>query len=312
MCDEFSVTSKCICLVDFTGETCETSMEKHRDYKEMLENSFTMKHYLKNHYFENGTAKNMDVSMMNNSDVEIVSVNSLVAVKAGNTYERFWTELVDHLWSEILPEHHFMRNLTCDQFIESRIGTDLQRMFYYSKYIQENFKTRMEILEMVLVKMKSLLRERAALVKKDALSFLTEWKNFLVKTPEMRSIKQEMPVRKLSQKELMKEINDQIEKTFTLTRSLYEKYLTRQEEDIMENPEKLAELGKMFEAVKMSAMKSWNMVVEYGFWFLTYNLAVKDQSEKMAIDKMMRDNLDFFTRTHHEHHHHHETKQTQL
>lgn len=313
MCDEFSTTSRCICLVGYTGEKCETLIENKFDYKEMLENTFTMKSYIVNHYFENGTAKNMDISMTNTTSDEIVSVNSLVAVSADNTYERFWTEMVDHLWSEILPEHHFMRNFTCDQFSESKIGSDLQRLFYFSKYIEENFETRMEVMETVLSKMKSLLQQQGSLVKKDALSFLTEWKNYLIDngSSKVKGDKQ-LRVRKVSQSQLMKEMTDQMEKTFTLTRSLYEKFLTRQEEDIMEDPERVAELKEVFEEVKMSSMKSWNMVVDYGFWFLTYNLAVKGQSEKLAIDKLMRENLDFYTRMEHEHHHHHVMKQAQF
>lgn len=144
ICDKFSSESGCICLVNFTGASCDQLVEKERIYTEILEDTFTLEHYLEHHYFENGTVRGENVSM-SVEGAKIQTPNSLLPVNAtSNYFGLFWTEVVDHMWGELLPEHHFLRNMSCDQFSVPTLGTEFQRFYYYSQYVNENFQVRFD------------------------------------------------------------------------------------------------------------------------------------------------------------------------
>jgi len=47
---------------------------------------------------------------------------------------------VDHVFGEIGPEEHFLRDLSCEQFGEETLGSDFQRVYFYAKYANETIK----------------------------------------------------------------------------------------------------------------------------------------------------------------------------
>ena len=135
ICDEFSTNASCICLVDYTGAECTQELAKEREYAEVMNGTFTFAHYIGLHYHANGTAKH--AALLPASGLAVESKNSLLA---GVGFEVFWTEVVDHVFGEIGPEEHFLRDLSCEQFGEETLGSDFQRVYFYAKYANETIK----------------------------------------------------------------------------------------------------------------------------------------------------------------------------
>jgi len=141
--------------------------------------------------------------------------------------------------------------------------------------------------------MKVLLRDKSETVRSDAVEFLTKW-NEMVGSKES--------VRRMSRATARTEIAAAAGGVEAAARDLYETYLGRKSEQVAEEPARVVRLREMVEAVKERSGQAWRLIGDYGFWFVTYNLAVEQVESSM--DAMDNEKVDFFIRQLAEIHHH--------
>ena len=149
------------------------------------------------------------------------------------------------------------------------------------------------MLEKVLLKMKVLLRDKSETVRSDAVEFLTKW-NEMVGSKES--------VRRMSRATARTEITAAASGVEAAARDLYETYLGRKSEQVAEEPARVVRLREMVQAVRERSGQAWRLIGDYGFWFVTYNLAVEQVQSSM--DAMDNEKVDFFIRQLAEIHHH--------
>ncbi len=142
------------------------------------------------------------------------------------------------------------------------------------------------MLEKVLLKMKVLLRDKSETVRSDAVEFLTKW-NEMVGSKESG--------RRMSRATARTEIAAAAGGVEAAARDLYETYLGRKSEQVAEEPARVVRLREMVEAVKERSGQAWRLIGDYGFWFVTYNLAVEQVESSMeAMDNERVDFLGMF------------------
>jgi len=125
--------------MNYKGLECDEQIEKDFEYVEILNNTFRFERYIDLHYWQNGSAKDVNVvAELGRGTVQ--SRNSMLDEKSEVTFEMFWTEVVDHLFGEIGPEEHFLREVSCGEFRDEQLGSDLQRVYFYAKYANETLK----------------------------------------------------------------------------------------------------------------------------------------------------------------------------
>lgn len=160
-------------------------------------------------------------------------------------------------------------------------------------------------MEVILVKFKHFLGNKSQDVKQDAVMFLTQWKNYL-KVIEMAALEttedeEQWEVEKFSQTQMKNEISVRMNETYTSARQAYQTFIAKQSNgNVEEDSESLEELVV---EVKEASVKAWRMVVDYGFWFTTYHLAVTDEPVKNNMNTLLSEDLDFYSWMHQKHHH---------
>ena len=161
-------------------------------------------------------------------------------------------------------------------------------------------------MEAVLVKLKFMLNDKSEVIKQDTVTFLTQWKNYLaVVSTRVDTTQEQVSVTKFSQSQMKDEISVQMNETYELAGHAYQTYLARQSEvegEIHSN-ETLEELESLVSKVKESSVKAWGMVVDYGFWFLTYHLAVTNEPVQVNMNTMLSEDLDFYSWVNQRQHH---------
>lgn len=161
------------------------------------------------------------------------------------------------------------------------------------------------MMEAILVKFKYFLGDKSQVVKEDAVMFLTQWKNYL-KVIELAALEttaedEEWEVEKFSQSQMKDKISDQMNETYALARQAYQTFVAKQSNgNVQESSQVLEELVVQ---VKEASVKAWSLVVDYGFWFMTYHLAVTDESVKLNMNTLLSEDLDFYSWMHQKHHH---------
>ena len=103
VCDEFSNSSQCICLVRFTGDKCEIPIAFN--------------------------SSNLVEEIFNQTSSENVT-----------NYQNFVQSLLNNTWSAICPESEYMHNSTHNNVLNgSNIGLTIQKMKLYNEHIYDHF-----------------------------------------------------------------------------------------------------------------------------------------------------------------------------
>ena len=143
--------------------------------------------------------------------------------------------------------------------------------------------------------MKFLLRKRSEPVRKDAIEFLTKWNDQILPSKTLK---------KLTRSTARSEILTETTGVEMISRDMYETYLGRESEHVINEPLRVVKLRELVKEVKERSVKTSRMIVDYGFWFMTYNLAVTDAQVQTSMDAMKNEKVDFFMRQQMKIHHH--------
>lgn len=145
-CDDSAEMFKCICLVDFTGETCETKLESNEtNYEKILNHSFCVETYI-NQTFSNGTV----------------------------SYDELLVTLLDEIWGEISPLEEFLHNFEYESLFN---GSNAQMVKLYAKQSMLEFQAKFELYEQVLDSLIDYFNTTS--IAAEANKFVDEWNKTL-------------------------------------------------------------------------------------------------------------------------------------
>ncbi len=130
----------------------------------------------------------------------------------------------------------------------------------------------------------------------DAVEFLTKWNDQFMPSDD---------VKKVTRATARLDIQASVISVEATSREIYETYLNRDSEHVIDEPLRVIKLRELVTELKQKSENTWRMIVDYGFWYLTYNLAVDDDQMEVSKDAVNDENVDFFIRKHIQHIHHH-------
>jgi len=151
-------------------------------------------------------------------------------------------------------------------------------------------------LEKVLLAVKFVLGQTSNSTSADAVEFLTKWNDQFMPSDD---------VKKVTRATARLDIQASVISVEATSREIYETYLNRDSEHVIDEPLRVIKLRELVTELKQKSENTWRMIVDYGFWYLTYNLAVDDDQMEVSKDAVNDENVDFFIRKHIQHIHHH-------
>lgn len=241
VCNDYSNLIECICWTNFTGDSCQTPVdETSKIYTKILIGNVTIQ----------------DVISQNNQ----------------TNYALLWNGVVENLWTEISPEHAYIRNYNINLTGSlNEIGDSIQKLAVYSQLALDNFPNKMLALQNVLNKLAESSDEP---IKQMAIDFLQS----LAKFVEVEQTMMNDRSMKLSRDEILQTltadgIKSDIEKELGSTALDAQKLLSSFKKSNLIDFVHSDETKKTIESIRNSTGESWNMVDDYGFMYFTYNIA---------------------------------------
>lgn len=232
VCNTFSKEAECICWPNYTGHLCDAQKNE------------TEKSYLK---ILNGSLK----------------IQDLTAANYTANYLFLWSEVVETLWSEINPEHSFVRNFNFSSnsnqtYVE--LGTSYQKFYLYSKLAARSIKSKILLFEKVLAK----LVENSNQNETEITKFLQYLKTTQRATGTFSS--------EDFKSQIVKELNATEKVAFKLYKCL-KRFISKNNSSEIGIFLNAFNSSQMVESIKGSVVHSWELTVDYGFMYLTIELS---------------------------------------
>jgi hypothetical protein len=276
----------CICLQNYSGHICENQVEvRHSHYAEILNGSFCVEKFVEEESLvsDNETHDRIGGLHLSNFTVHFQNVSA--------NFEELLITLVDEIWSEISPEQAFLRdfNYSCiSKMSERQIGSLAQKLKFYAKHVVKNFESNFYVYKDVLSLLHVHLVNRSSEVKVYAIKFIDEWnKNWVNVQNDTFSVgqvvEQGMVEQVLNTSQVINKMRDGLNQTYGIACHFYHcvyNHTHNEHGSIVEsesNEDLVHQVQGVIEQIRNATCKNWNMVVDYGFWFLTNRLA-NDQS----------------------------------
>ena len=155
------VFSACICLIGFSGPTCEQTVDAHVTYmyQRVLNASFSLDYYVKNVW-----------------DSSVAPVQYVLHFPNGKQvgYDQLLTGLVAALWSEISPEAFF---LSVYDYNAAQNASSLQKITLYTKYVYSGFNGLFARLRKVLTQLRASFTKSSCYkeIRLNANAFMSDW-----------------------------------------------------------------------------------------------------------------------------------------
>jgi len=238
-CNEFSRESECICWPSYSGNSCEIDLS----------------------------------NLTNNNKWSNLLNNSLFTFNEQSNYTLHWTEFIEKLWSDLNPEHLFVKNFNFSSTLnESLLQSSFQKLCIYSRQVYAKFSEHMQALENFLAKIVNLTQQNDnSLVRIEASKFINDLKNKSMKQTHPNntlSSAEEEAIQTFEKNDFKNKILKELNTTTKLAHKLLKCFKMTNHSDFYST----LKLTKLTELISKSADKSWSDVVNYGFLYLTYEL----------------------------------------
>jgi len=268
-------TSSCVCFRDYMGPLCEipiANFNKTAEYEQILNSTNTFESYVEVKVDSMLNATNMTESQMS------------------PTYSEFWTGYIDALWTEINTPGVFMRQFNYSQLTDpSRIRVAIRQCAIETKYAAREFQPKFALFRHVLDKI-------AADVHKSSESFQLNLKNYALE--QMNEANESLQTGQLQATnetvhDLTARFQRELDLTANTTAGLNISYslfrskkcqLARRGQHVstcsfVESPY----VREVVDMLNNASQANWNMIVDYGLWYLTSTFAVGRQTSDKVI-----------------------------
>lgn len=276
-----TMAGQCVCTVGFTDQYCQTPAVTTRASnctslkQQLTAGQFSVDKYALDACFTaNGTARPCEQWSRSGKEALAGQASASSRVPAfvapHVTYEAFWVQLCDRVWAQTNPELLYLRVASNS---DQASVEQAEKWAFYAKLssnkVARRFGAYKRSIGELITSVQGFDEQRA---EKNAYEFVTEW-NEKEKETEVAKAKSKFEVLEYGV-QVGAAMRDMAEKACEMFEAIKQPDCNRTQ---------VAELGH---ALSESVVKCWDMIVDYGFWAVTYHFADKykqaDQAKKLV------------------------------
>ena len=261
--DEFASTPACICFFNYKGHCCDTQIDANIStyYEQILNGTFDIDTYAPQKWANAKFVSKGKFFKMLSLDDPAESNETLI------DYNSFIDTIVGNYWKLIDPQGTYMRTIDYDCFWNgTNVGSQVQQMKLYTQRISQgmtrNFRTYRQALKLIAGLFKNssdvILRKASEFGKTQLYSNFTQWEV---------------------------EIKQEVGLALNWTCALYADYGAYVKEGVDMTNDTQAKLMGILWDIKNSTFKYYDMVNDYGYWYLInkLNSTIKPKYGKVSF-----------------------------
>jgi hypothetical protein len=212
--------------------------------------------------------------------------------------EAFWRFLISELWREINYNGYLFYNFNYTD--TSNIDGTLNDLVFYANNVVETFSANFQIFERIIKRISELpFHRKKSTHRHSSSSIISKFISYRTKSG------QKVDNNSQQMWNIEKRIYENLQKTLNQTNDFQnsikaykknEKYLNQIGQTV--SIDHLLNPSMLFESIRSSSRSNWDMICDYGFWFLTYSIyssdgpkTIENSTKRSLMDSLLLSNI---------------------